>query len=407
VTLEGGSATVGTRPARAFAASRIPWWAWIVAGDAVLLGLMLFGELLPWSAVAAHVFPFFALQHEMNLATWWSGAQLFMGALIMYERASTGDARERGAWTVLAVVSAGLSFDEIGSIHERLGHRSWQPLFLVAVPLVVVLAWALWRLVRVPGRRLAVLLIVLAYGLFAVVAGLEYLESVVHRIAPRGLGLELEEGLELVGFLLLLFAAIGRRPVGASGLRAVIPDPARLAYLPSLLTAGLVAYPVLAVAIVPRFTDLYMRGNPAGWYPERRVRAPRVPGGDGAGEGRPIPPARLGGPGRALPPGVHRRGVPALQARAQHPPDPAALDVQRRLRTLHRPGPSRAPARPRALGRHRPRFGGVLAVLAIFLLVRFAKPDQWLDDITPGLVAYLFTLVFMAPNLSTGPTSTK
>jgi hypothetical protein len=49
----------------------------------------------------------------------------------------------------------------------------------------------------------------------------------------------------------------------------------------------------------------------------------------------------------------------------------------------------------------------VLAVLAIFLLVRFAKPDQWLDDITPGLVAYLFTLVFMAPNLSTGPTSTK
>jgi hypothetical protein len=126
---------VGTRPARAFAASRIPWWAWIVAGDAVLLGLMLFGDLLPWSAVAAHVFPFFALQHEMNLATWWSGAQLFMGALIMYERASTGDARERGAWTVLAVVSAGLSFDEIGSIHERLGHRSWQPLFLVAVPL--------------------------------------------------------------------------------------------------------------------------------------------------------------------------------------------------------------------------------------------------------------------------------
>jgi hypothetical protein len=62
---------------------------------------------------------------------------------------------------------------------------------------------------------------------------------------------------------------------------------------------------------------------------------------------------------------------------------------------------------PRALERHRPRFGGMLAVLAIFLLVPFAKPDQRLDDITPGLVAYLFTLVFMAPNRSTGPTSTK
>ncbi len=55
---------------------------------------------------------------------------------------------------------------------------------------------------------------------------------------------------------------------------------------------------------------------------------------------------------------------------------------------------------PRALGRHPPRFAGVLAVLAIFLLVRFVKPDQRLDDITPGLLAYLFTLVFMAPRLS-------
>ena len=398
---------MGTRPVRGFAASRIPWWAWIVAGDAVLLGLMLFGELLPRSAVAAHVFPFFALQHEMNLAAWWSGAQLFMGALIMYERASAGDARERGAWAVLAVVSAGLSFDEIGSIHERLGHRSWQPLFLVAVPLVVVLAWALWRLVRVPGRRLAVLLIVLAYGLFAVVAGLEYLESVVHRIAPRGLGLELEAGLELVGFLLLLFAAIGRRPPGASGLRAVIPDPARLAYLPSLLTANLLAYPVLAVAIVPRFTDLYVRGNPAVWYPSAvfallACQAVTVQGRADRSRQR-----RLGGPGRALPPGVHRPVFPLFKL---------APNIHLILPRWTYSGafghyivlvlPVLLLA-PRALGRHRPRFGGVLAVLAIFLLVRFAKPDQWLDDITPGLVAYLFTLVFMAPNLSTGPTSTK
>jgi hypothetical protein len=61
---------------------------------------------------------------------------------------------------------------------------------------------------------------------------------------------------------------------------------------------------------------------------------------------------------------------------------------------------------PRALGRRPARFGGVLAVLAVFLLVQFAKPDQRLDDITPGLVAYLFALVFMAPSISTGPTST-
>ena len=396
---------MATRPAR------IPWWAWIVAGDAVLIGLMLFGRLLPASPVAARVFSFLALQHEMNLAAWWSGAQLFMGALFMYERASVGDTRERGAWAVLAVVSAGLSFDEIGSIHERLGHRSWRPLLLVAVPLVVALAWALLRLVRMPGRRLAVLLIVLAYGLFAVVAGLEYLESVVHRIAPRGLGLELEESLELVGFLLLLFAAIGRRPAGASGLRAVIPDPARLAYLPGLLAAGLVAYPVLAVGIVPRFTDLYVRGNPAVWYPSAvfgllACQAATVQ--DRADRSRQRVWGALAGlfllasigavfPLVNLAPNIHlvlpRWTYSGAFGHCIFLVLPVLLLA------------------PRALGRHRPRDAGVLAVLAIFLLVRFAKPDQRLDDITPGLVAYLFTLVFMAPAHSApgqgtpGPTS--
>ncbi len=385
---------MATRPAR------IPWWVWIVAGDAVLMGLMLFGQLLPRSRVTTHVFSFFALQHEMNVAAWWSGAQLFMGALVMYERASVGDARERGAWAVLAVVSAGLSFDEIGSIHERLGHRSWRPLFLVAVPLVVALAWALVRLVRMPGRRLAVLLIVLAYGLFAVVAGLEYLESVVHRIAPRGLGLELEEGVELVGFLLLLFAAIGRRPAGASGLQAVIPDPARLAYLPKLLTAGLVAYPVLAVIIVPRFTDLYVRGNPTVWYPSAvfgllACQAVAVQGR--ADRSRQRAWGALAGlfllasigavfPLVNLAPNIHLVVPRWTYSGAFGHYIFLVLPVLLLA--------------PRALGRHPPRFGGVLTVLAIFLLVRFAKPDQRLDDVTPGLVAYLFTLVFMAPGLS-------
>ncbi len=391
-------------PTRARGLSRVPWWAWMVAGDAVLLGLMLFGRLLPRSPVTAYVFPFFALQHEMNVAAWWSGAQLFMGALVMWERAAVGDARERAAWAVLAVVSAGLSFDEIGSIHERLGHRSWRPLFLVAAPLVAALAWALFRLVRLPGRRLAVLLIVLASGLCAVVAGLEYLESVVGRIAPRGLGLELEEGLELVGFLLLLFAAIDRRPAGASGLVAVIPDPARLAYLPGLLAAGLAAYPVLAVLIVPRFTDLYGRGNPTVWYPSAvfgllACQAVKV-------QGR----ADLS----------RRRAWGALAGIFLAASIGAVFPLVNLAPNIHLVLPRWTYSgafghylvlvlpvllvAPRALGSHRPRVAGVLAVLAVFLVVRLAKPDQRLDDITPGLLAYLGTLVFMAPELSTpGP----
>jgi hypothetical protein len=275
----------------------------------------------------------------------------------------------------------------------------------VAIPLVAALAWALLRLVRLPGRRLAVALIVLAYGLFAVVAGLEYLESVVGRIAPRGLGLELEEGLELVGFLLLLFAAIGRRPAGESGLVAVIPDPTRLARLPSLLAVGLLAYFAIAIVIVPqvivaRFNDLYMRGNPTVWYPSAvfgllACHAVTVRGRVEPSRRRPwgglawlFLLASIGAvfPLVNLAPNIHlvlpRWTYSGAYGHYIFLVLPVLLVAAR------------------ALGRHRPRVSGVLAVLAVFLLVRLAKPDQRLDDIAAGLFAYLGTLVFMAPELS-------
>jgi hypothetical protein len=390
---------------RARGLSRIPWWAWMIAGDLVLVWLMLFGHTLPRSWTTAHVLSFFALQQEMNVACWWSGAQLLMGALVMWERASAGHVRERGAWMLLAVVSAGLSFDEIASIHERLADRSWRPLLLVAIPLVAALAWALLRLVRLPGRRLAVLLIVLAYGLFAVVAGLEYLESVVGRIAPRGFGLELEETLELVGFLLLLFAAIGRRPAGASGFLAVVPNPARLAALPSLLALGLLAYLMIAIVIVPQvivahFNDLYGRGNPTVWYPSAvfgllACQAVTVQGS--------ADPSR-------------RRAWGALAWLFLLASIGAVFPLVNLAPNIHLVLPRWSYSgtfghylflvlpvllvAPLALGRHRPRVPGVLVALAVFLLVRLAKPDQRLDDIAAGLLAYLGTLVFMAAELS-------
>jgi hypothetical protein len=385
---------VAAKPERALAVSRVPWWAWMIAGDAVLLGLMLFGRLLPRGWVTTHVLSFFALQHEMNVAAWWSGAQLFMGALFMYERASIGNPRERGAWAVLAVLSAGLSFDEIGSVHERLAYRSWRPLLFVAVPLGAAMAWALVRLARQPGRLLSVGLILAAYGLFAVVAGLEYLESVVGRIPRRGLGLELEEGLELVGFLLLLFAAIGRRPGRESGLLTVIPDPGRLAYLPALLTLGLAAYPVIAIAIVPHFTDLYMRGNPAVWYPSAvygLLACQAVVARREAGRPRRRAWGHLGGlflaasigavfPLVNLAPNIHLVLPRWIYSGAYGTYIFLILPVLL--------------IAPRVV--RRSRLVGVAAVLAIFLLVRLATPDQRLDDIAAGLVAYLYRRLYLA-----------
>jgi hypothetical protein len=371
----------------------------VIGGDAVLIGIMVFGPMLPQEPISFYVFSLLALQHEMNLAAWWSGAQLFLVALVMWERASCGYPRERAAWGVLAFVSAGLSFDEIGSIHERLGHRSWWPLLFVAIPLATGVGWALFRLAGMPGRRMAVALIVSAYGIFGAVAGLEYLESVVHQTGYYGLGLELEESLELLGFLCLLLAAIGRRPAGASGLGAVVPDPGRLAYLPALLTAGLVGYPVLAIGIVPHFTDLYVRGNPTVWYPSavfallacQAVVARRD--ADAA----------------------HRRAWGLLGVLFLAASIGAVFPLVNLTPNIHLVLPRWVYSgsyatylllvlpvlllAPCVLRRERHRLVAVLVVLAVFFVVRVAKPDQRLDDVVAGLVAYLFALVFMDPGL--------
>ena len=59
-------------PRSASVASRLPWWAWIIAGDAVLAAFIMLGPHLPKERVLMTVLSWFALQNEMNLAVWWS-----------------------------------------------------------------------------------------------------------------------------------------------------------------------------------------------------------------------------------------------------------------------------------------------------------------------------------------------
>jgi hypothetical protein len=181
----------------------------------------------------------------------------------------------------------------------------------------------------------------------------------------------------------------------------VLPDPARLAYLPGLLTAGLVAYPVLAIGIVPRFTDLYVRGNPTVWYPSAvfgllACQALAARGGADA---------------------EHRRAWGILGAFFLAASIGAVFPLVNLTPNIHLMLPRWVYSgtyatylllvlpvlllAPRVLGRKRCRLVGVLVVLAVFLAVRVVKPDQRLDDIVAGLVAYLFALVLMDPGLRT------
>jgi hypothetical protein len=382
-------------PRKKAAARSIPWWAWIVAGDLVLLGSIWLGGFWPRDPVTGTILSWLALHREMNLAVWWSAAQLLLGALLMYERASVGPPAERWPWAILAFVSGGLSLDEVGSVHERLADRTWWPLLFVAIPLVTALAWALVRLARKRERRGEVALVVVAYGLFAGVAGLEYLESIVGWNTPLGLGLTLEEGIELVAFLLLLFAATGDRRDASSGLGAVIPDPARLERLRSVLTLAMVPHAVIALFIAHHLTDLIGRGNPIVWYPfavygllachALTVRG-RAPAEDRSAWGWLAGLFLVCSIGAVFPltnltPYIDRvfpRWVfEGTYATHLFLVPPVLLGAGR------------------VLGWRHPPLRRTVALLAILVLVRLPGRIWWLDALTPGLVAYLWALLFV------------
>jgi hypothetical protein len=370
----------------------LPWWAWILAVDAVLLSVIGLGSYWPRNPGAEAVLSWLAIHHEMNLAVWFSGAQLLLAALLMYERASIGSGDERGAWAILAGISASLSLDEIGSIHERLGDASWRPLLVLAVPLGVALGWALLRLARKPGRRRELGLILGAYGLFAVVAGLEYLESVVRWAPLRNGGIGLEESLELAAFLLLLFAAAGHRRVAWGGLRTVIPDPERLHLLRGVLGLALLLHAAIALLVAPYLSDLYGRGNPIVWYPFAvygLLACQALTAREGA-----APPDRRAWGWLA---GFLLLGSIA----AVFPLTKLVPHIDRVLPRWTWEGAFAThifivlPALllvPRALGGLRGSLPGVLTLLAVLVLVRVPGPVWWLDALTPGLVAYLWTL---------------
>lgn len=97
---------------------------------------------------------FLSFEFERNLATWWEGLCFLIVALLAFERAGKGG--PVWAWRGLAALGAGLSLDELGSIHERsdllfkpigLDHQSLAvlpfaiPAALIAVATLVVF----WR----------------------------------------------------------------------------------------------------------------------------------------------------------------------------------------------------------------------------------------------------------------------
>jgi hypothetical protein len=118
-------------------------------------------------------------------ATYWEAWCLLLTALLALERflnGATPAPSARQAWAGLAVLAAGLSLDELGSLHERAdflfapwGFSGRSALLPPALPATVLLDWTLQRLVRFPKRR-AFWLTVGAFVALGSVAAQEHLK---------------------------------------------------------------------------------------------------------------------------------------------------------------------------------------------------------------------------------------
>ncbi len=245
-----------------------PWWQWIVGIDLFLvLATIAHPHLTPYPGDSLNPLN---LASEMNFAAWWSSILLFVLALLAYETYSARSDETQKAWLILAFVWGGLSWDEMGSLHEQLalsfGWTAFIPVGLIGAALV---GYAFYQLLKQQQTRNAAILILL--GLFTMSTAIifEYFERLVDWPSwIVGLRVGAEEGIELLGMFLCLWAMVAQRPqqVWPSGWSKVIPNPHRMRYIRTIVVGGWFFHFVVSL-FTARYLEIAERGNPAVWYP--------------------------------------------------------------------------------------------------------------------------------------------
>lgn len=210
----------------------------------------------------------FNLAHELNIATWWSGICLMALGLLSYEHCCSGKDDTGLAWLALTILFLALSWDEIGSIHERVG--SFSKLSIFAVAGIIILSYSLYKLFRRKEARRAAVFILWGFVLLGSVAFQEHLEHLIRwPWFLRGIRAGIEEGTELMGMFLcfLGIASLRNREETTNSIKSIVPNPLPMRNLPHLLFIGFVIHVIVSIYVSHHITDSPPRGNPAIWYP--------------------------------------------------------------------------------------------------------------------------------------------
>ncbi|MFC1680634.1 hypothetical protein ACFL1S_02420 [Pseudomonadota bacterium] len=226
----------------------------------------------------------FRMIFEMNYPTWWTGIILFSSAMLFYELVYCRERALRLGCCLLAILLAGLSFDEIASIHERVGLLSedvygspWVGLLLFGLGGIFVLVYGLKTVAGMVGGSRAIVYLIAGFVAFAFVAFQEYLEHLpgFRKSMQRNVGLTnawfrlFEEVTEMIGAMLVLVGSALLRNRGAFNgcLGFILVRPSNIPSLQTVLLVGLIVHCVIAFYFLPDALELTAQGNPAGWYP--------------------------------------------------------------------------------------------------------------------------------------------
>lgn len=234
---------------------------------ACTVAYMLFEPTL--SVRARWVLRFFDLSHENSLAGWYCGMLLLAISVFCYDGWQLNrrsQPRVARSWLLLALVMIAFSFDEMGSIHERLEELEYG-ILLGLLPAAVLVVAALWYVIAgfraAPGHARVASWTLVAFVMYASVPAQELLE-LRYATTPmkRAVSIGLEEATEVLAST-LLFAITVRNTFA---LRAT--SPGQLLALP--FDARWLAIPVLVIVtpalafLTAGFTDQF-RGRPADW----------------------------------------------------------------------------------------------------------------------------------------------
>lgn len=246
------------------------WWMAPVAGSVLLLAYNSPWFRLYYPDVYRLKQWVFGLHLEMNVAVCWSAMLFLLGAGLFWEAAGRDRALRR-PYLELTLLMLVVAIDEVGSLHERVsgfgGWPSLAPFALVMAFLLVDGCRLLWR----DRRTRPVARVVLAgFVVLASVAVQEYAEhNLTSKQWSHRWGRFLEEGTEIVGALVVLAGAVyARWRRWNAPAAAVVPDPGRMALLPAMVVAGLVAHLLAAqILYLPTVGPSRGLGSPAAVYP--------------------------------------------------------------------------------------------------------------------------------------------